>query len=394
MNNSSNDSNLVSKTISELSPLIKAPKIPNLSNKLLKYLTRNAYLHIGSNGYGIGPKRRAVERDLIMYLFYIDGQYIRRFNDIPSITYRHNVVVAKYPTASNIVKMSSSSYIYYNMQTIVKAEDTYYNIDIYFFGADRYKERHNAFAFFNRYRTFIRNKPLSSIRVHRADGSVSKMFKSKDNIISDKIDYITDGVRRWDKMKDWYNDHHIMHKLGILLYGPPGTGKTSMVNYITGVLRLCIISIDITEPLSDIKKVADKYNQILSSGVYLFEDVDLLFGNTDDAAVLAANQEKTQWLLQFMDGMESPEGSFVVCLTTNYVERIDPRLLRKGRIDLKVHLDNFNMDEAVALCKNFQVDPNVILRDMTLPINPAELQSKCIEECYRLSIALIEGGKE
>lgn len=50
-------------------------------------------------------------------------------------------------------------------------------------------------------------------------------------------------------------------------------------------------------------------------------------------------------LLQFLDSSQSPNNVIFIA-TTNYIDRLDHALVRKGRFDLKIELDDFNKDTA------------------------------------------------
>ncbi|KAK0703077.1 hypothetical protein B0T26DRAFT_598248, partial [Lasiosphaeria miniovina] len=48
-------------------------------------------------------------------------------------------------------------------------------------------------------------------------------------------------------------------------------------------------------------------------------------------------------LLNALDGVASQEGR-VLMMTTNYIEHLDPALIRAGRADQKIELPNANKD--------------------------------------------------
>lgn len=58
-------------------------------------------------------------------------------------------------------------------------------------------------------------------------------------------------------------------------------------------------------------------------------------------------------MLTVLDGVEEVRGRVIVA-NTNYIDRIDPALLREGRFDIKLHLTEFNDDETKELlCQMF-----------------------------------------
>ncbi|MGD9697508.1 ATP-binding protein [Acinetobacter sp.] len=109
----------------------------------------------------------------------------------------------------------------------------------------------------------------------------------------------------------------------IALIGPPGTGKSSMLitlasEYMTKMS--VIIATDLQILAAHMAKCAIQKKPTL----ILMEDVDSIFGKVD------AN------ILNFLDGVDqpvNPAGTYVI-MTTNFPERIEPRILRRpGRID-------------------------------------------------------------
>jgi AAA+ superfamily predicted ATPase len=89
-----------------------------------------------------------------------------------------------------------------------------------------------------------------------------------------------------------------------------------------------------------------------ANSLIVMEDVDALFSR--DRA--SANDGKTpltfSGLLNALDGVCNPEGQVFV-LTTNHIERLDPALIRPGRVDLKVRFGTATRQQAAALFVNF-----------------------------------------
>ena len=55
---------------------------------------------------------------------------------------------------------------------------------------------------------------------------------------------------------------------------------------------------------------------------------------------------------------------------------MDRALIRDGRFDIKIHMDDMNESDAKEMCKNFSVSDNEILCNEKFPINPSYLQNK------------------
>uniref|UniRef100_A0A452S5K8 Mitochondrial chaperone BCS1 n=1 Tax=Ursus americanus TaxID=9643 RepID=A0A452S5K8_URSAM len=142
----------------------------------------------------------------------------------------------------------------------------------------------------------------------------------------------------------------IPYRRGYLLYGPPGCGKSSFITALAGELEHSICLLSLTDSsLSD-----DRLNHLLSvapqQSLVLLEDVDAAFLSRDLAA---ENPVKYQGLgrltfsglLNALDGVASTEAR-IVFMTTNHVDRLDPALIRPGRVDMK---------EYVGYCSHWQL---------------------------------------
>lgn len=121
---------------------------------------------------------------------------------------------------------------------------------------------------------------------------------------------------------EFYKDHSIPYKRGILLYGKPGNGKTTLVKSIASTVEAPIIYWQITEFTSSytIDEVFT-VTSLLSPCILIIEDIDSM----PDAV--------RSYFLNTLDGTSSKEGCFLIG-TTNYPEKIDPALInRAGRFD-------------------------------------------------------------
>ncbi|XP_001364893.1 mitochondrial chaperone BCS1 isoform X1 [Monodelphis domestica] len=161
---------------------------------------------------------------------------------------------------------------------------------------------------------------------------------------------IIQDIREFINNPKWYSDRGIPYRRGYLLYGPPGCGKSSFITALAGELEHSICLLSLTDSsLSD-----DRLNHLLSvapqQSLVLLEDVDAAFLSRD---LSTENPAKYQGLgrltfsglLNALDGVASTEAR-IVFMTTNYVNRLDPALIRPGRVDLK---------EYVGYCSQWQL---------------------------------------
>lgn len=88
----------------------------------------------------------------------------------------------------------------------------------------------------------------------------------------------------------------------------------------------------------------DRLNHLLSNvperSIMLLEDIDAAFtkrAQTDNQGY--QSMITFSGLLNSLDGVASAEER-IIFLTTNHVERLDPALIRPGRVDMKEYLGN------------------------------------------------------
>jgi len=178
-------------------------------------------------------------------------------------------------------------------------------------------------------------RPFGHPRRPRPISSVVLDQGIAERIISDVKDFIGNP--------QWYMERGIPYRRGYLLYGPPGCGKSSFITALAGELQYSICILNLSERgLSD-----DRLNHLMSAApqqsIILLEDIDAAFVSREDsqqvkAAYEGLNRVTLSGLLNCLDGVASTEGR-VVFMTTNYPDRLDPALVRPGRVDVRELID-------------------------------------------------------
>ena len=187
-----------------------------------------------------------------------------------------------------------------------------------------------------------RKRPLDSVIL---DDGV------KERIVHDVREFLHSGK--------WYYDRGIPYRRGYLLYGRPGSGKSSFVQALAGELDYNIAILNLSERgLTD-----DRLNYLLTiiprRTLVLLEDADAAFqGRTQaDADGYRGANVTFSGLLNAIDGVASAEER-VLFLTTNHIERLDPALIRPGRIDMTIHLGDVTRSQAGNLWERFYGQPD------------------------------------
>jgi SpoVK/Ycf46/Vps4 family AAA+-type ATPase len=157
-----------------------------------------------------------------------------------------------------------------------------------------------------------------------------------------------DDLERFVKRKEYYKKIGKAWKRGYLLYGPPGTGKSSMIAAMANYLKFDVYDLELTEVNwnSTLRRLLIG---MTNRSILVIEDIDctIELKQRDDnkkkppKSSDPSKDEKVtlSGLLNFVDGLWSTTGEErIIVFTTNYKERLDPALLRPGRMDMHVHM--------------------------------------------------------
>ncbi|KAG6897624.1 hypothetical protein C0992_012853 [Termitomyces sp. T32_za158] len=196
------------------------------------------------------------------------------------------------------------------------------------------------------------------------------------------IDSLVKDAREFIDTEDWYVEAGIPHRRGYLLYGPPGTGKTSTIYALAGELGLEIYALSLSSGFVDDSFLTKAASSIPKHSILLIEDIDCAFSSRGDSdedegsnsinqlgflhpygAVTGRKSAVTlSGLLNVIDGIGSEEGKLffatinfqpLAAQQTNYIDRLDPALLRPGRIDTKIQYKLATKEQAHALFMRF-----------------------------------------
>jgi len=158
-------------------------------------------------------------------------------------------------------------------------------------------------------------------------------------IVNDLQDFLDDEKR--------YSEIGIPYHRGYLFYGPPGTGKTSFAKALGRHFNKSIAYLslkDIEKDSTLLQLIANVRNAIL-----VLEDIDVYSAATSREDGAGASLSA---LLNALDGITTPHG-LITIMTTNHEDKLDPALIRSGRIDFKMKIDYARSEQVERLYERF-----------------------------------------
>jgi tRNA A37 threonylcarbamoyladenosine biosynthesis protein TsaE len=216
----------------------------------------------------------------------------------------------------------------------------------------------------------------SNERLHRDayisfNKSAFHSFKTFDNMYGATVRTVHQRVAEFANSREWYERRGVPYTLGLLLYGPPGTGKTSLIKAIANYLNRHVVSVVLSPTMtrqqlknlflsdylatcnSDVTVPVDKRVIVIEDAdcadsvvVSRSSDIDQTIEKKDKNAVTLAD------LLNVLDGVVETPGR-VMIFTTNHPERLDEALIRPGRIDYRVELGRFSIEDIADMLDGF-----------------------------------------
>lgn len=230
-------------------------------------------------------------------------------------------------------------------------------------------------------------------------------FNQRFRIASDKSDvYTWDGYHHWNRLRDvrlksfdqvilpagvkeslisdldlfitreqWYKKKAIPYKRGYLFYGTPGNGKTSLAIAMADYLNKSIYSVTVSE-ITDDGNMRSVFKGVKANAILLFEDVDTMFAKRK-----LRDKISFSTFLNCLDGVFYKHG-LIVIMTTNHVEKLDPALIRSGRIDFKAEIINPRFEQVKSYIELFYERSLDISKDGYNSLFPmSEIQNICLD---------------
>lgn len=209
-----------------------------------------------------------------------------------------------------------------------------------------------------------------------------------------QMERILEDINKFSAAKEWYKERGVPYRRGYLFSGPPGTGKTSLVSAIAGYVKrpICILSLNSTR--SD-DSLMSAIREAPANAIIVMEDIDCAGASlTREKSVSNSPFEEEEsgvsklsksimgsvskaGLLNALDGIMTPEGRIFI-MTTNYPEKLDPALIRRGRADVHEKFELLSGNDQVRMAKKFY-SQDIEFEPLPRPITPATLQGVFLE---------------
>ncbi|XP_038990465.1 AAA-ATPase At3g28580-like [Phoenix dactylifera] len=258
----------------------------------------------------------------------------------------------------------------------------------------------------NRRRKLYCNNPSSNWHGYKSSVWSHVLFEhpsSFDTLAMDpgkKLE-IKKDLDAFRKGKDYYAKIGKAWKRGYLLYGPPGTGKSSMIVAMANFLDYDVYDLELTTVKNNVE-LRKLFIETTGKSIIVIEDIDCSLdltgkrkqkgkkeeGASEDKKNLPPGQEEKDesskvtlsGLLNFIDGIWSAcGGERLIVFTTNHIEKLDPALIRRGRMDKHIEMSYCCFGAFKVLAKNYlDVDSHPMfdtIRDLMeeVKITPADV---------------------
>ncbi|XP_020159396.1 AAA-ATPase At3g28600 [Aegilops tauschii subsp. strangulata] len=218
-----------------------------------------------------------------------------------------------------------------------------------------------------------------------------------------KKQMIMDDLDDFSNSKDYYRRIGKAWKRGYLLHGPPGTGKSTMIAAMANYLKYDIYDIELTtlETNSDLRKL---FIETTGKSIIVIEDIDCSIDLTgsratmlppppahDDAAEGGYDKSggkrrnilTLSGLLNFIDGLWSAHsGERIIVFTTNHLDKLDPALIRRGRMDMHIEMSYCGFEAFKTLANNYlEVEAHPLFGAVEELLRDVEMTPADVAEC-------------
>jgi chaperone BCS1 len=155
---------------------------------------------------------------------------------------------------------------------------------------------------------------------------------------------ILNEIDSFIKNKEWYVSNGLSYKLTFIFHGEPGCGKSSLIKAIASSYNKNIYSLNL-HAIKD-NDLTTVVNEIKRGSVLIIEDFDTASAavSREQGAGEFVSKLSMSTLLNCLDGVV-PLDDLIIFLTTNHLDKIDPAIKRKGRVDKTIEITKLTTNE-------------------------------------------------
>ncbi len=320
------------------------------SKQILYWLIAFIALSVLLNGFN--PDARLSKSSPIAFSEFMDSAEEGLIDNVTIIghdisgTYTNGTHFKTYaPFDPNMVETLRKQNIKIEAKPIENAETTFWGILISWFPMLLLV---GVWIFFMRQANSGNNKAMSFGK------SRAKLVENLKKVTFKDVAGADESKQDLEEIIDFLKDPQKFQRLGgkipkgVLLVGPPGTGKTLLAKAVAGEANVPFFSIsgsDFVEMFVGVgaSRVRDMFAQAKKNAPCLLfiDEIDAV-GRHRGAGLGGGNDEREQTLNQLlveMDGFDANE-NIILIAATNRPDVLDPALLRPGRFDRQVTVNN------------------------------------------------------
>lgn len=243
---------------------------------------------------------------------------------------------------------------------------------------------------------------------------------------------IMNDLTKFTERKEYYAKIGKAWKRGYLLHGPPGTGKSTMIAAMANFLTYDVYDLELTA-VKDNTELRRLLIDTSSKAIIVIEDIDCsldLTGQRKEAGEddkdkeddkddnplkkMTKKEQKSSkvtlsGLLNVIDGIWSAcGGERIIVFTTNHLDKLDPALIRRGRMDKHIEMSYCCFESFKVLAINylniehhqlFETISRLFGETKMTPADVAEnlmpkFDNEDVEVCLRHLIEALEAAKK
>jgi len=201
---------------------------------------------------------------------------------------------------------------------------------------------------------YIRTNMMSNTLPELIKANFNNELKYTNTTFSDVVG-IDNAKIEVEEVVEFLRDNKIYQDVGakipsgILLQGPPGTGKTLLARAIAGEAKVPFFSVSGSEFIemfvgtgaARVRTLFETAKEYAPCIIFI-DEIDAIGKQRSSNGIGAGNDEREQTLNQIlteMDGFET-NTNVIVIAATNRIDTLDKALLRPGRFDRQIFIDN------------------------------------------------------